>query len=298
MINKILLFVLCAVISLSFMYRSPKQSDDKKDMVKIAQSQYTMGIDSVQRKNYASRFNVPESFFLPDFPAMRYAVSAFYIDKYEVTNAAFKKFIDANPSWSKGRIANNFQNGDYLKDWKGDNYPKGKADYPVTYVSGYAANAYARWVGKRLPTESEWEYVAKYQQKDPGFPSGNDDADKNLANYAKSGLNHTVKVGSYPPNALGVYDMAGNVAEMCADLWRANKYARFTASDRNQKVLPRTPQIVIRDSICVRGGSWGSQPVELLPFYREGQPLKECSPYVGFRCANNATSNPASDHIW
>ena len=61
-------------------------------------------------------------------------VDAFYMDKYEVTNAAYKQFIDANPQWRKDRIADRFHDGDYLKYWNGNNYPGGKANYPVVFV--------------------------------------------------------------------------------------------------------------------------------------------------------------------
>ena len=84
-------------------------------------------------------------------------VDAFFMDEHEVTNLEYKRFVLANPRWSKDRIDRIFQNGNYLKHWNGNNYPNGKGNHPVVYVSWYAAMAYAGWVEKRLPTEAEWE---------------------------------------------------------------------------------------------------------------------------------------------
>ena len=98
---------------------------------------------------------------LDEKPIHTVYVDAFYMDKYQVTYAQYKKFVDANPEWQKGSwwkseegIEKRFHDGDYLKDWDGNNYPKGKDNYPVTHVSWYAAMAYAKWAGKRLPTEA------------------------------------------------------------------------------------------------------------------------------------------------
>jgi formylglycine-generating enzyme required for sulfatase activity len=94
-------------------------------------------------------------------------IKPFYIDKYPVTNADFKKFLDATQYHPKDNL-------NFLKDWKGGTYPEGSANKPVTWVSIEDAREYARWAGKRLPHEWEWQFAA---QGNDGrrFPWGNCD---------------------------------------------------------------------------------------------------------------------------
>ena len=100
-------------------------------------------------------------------------VDAFYMDKYEVTNAQFKAFVNANPQWRKDRIPRAYHSGAYLSRWTGNRYPNGKSNHPVVYVSWYSAMAYAQWAGKRLPTEAEWEKAARGGLVGQKYPWGN-----------------------------------------------------------------------------------------------------------------------------
>ena len=94
--------------------------------------------------------------------AAQVRVSAFLMDELPVTNARFLDFVRANPKWRRSEVGSLFADSSYLADWDGDLVPGSKAppDSPVVHVSWFAARAFARWEGKRLPTTDEWEYAA------------------------------------------------------------------------------------------------------------------------------------------
>ena len=145
------------------------------------------------------------------------SIDTFYIDTHPVTNLEYQQFLVEKPQWQKSHIKDRFHDGDYLKHWDGNNYPEGKANHPVVYVSWFAAMAYALWRGKRLPTEAEWEYAARGGLKRKQYPWGNT-IDDTKANYDRN-VGDTTHVRSYPPNGYGLYDMTGNVWEWCLDVY-------------------------------------------------------------------------------
>ena len=214
-------------------------------------------------------------------------VDAFYMDKHEVTNAQYKKFVDANPSWGKDRIDSRFHDGDYLDHWNGDDYPDGEANHPVTYVSWYAAMTYAAWAEKRLPTEAEWEYAARGGLAGKKYPWG-DSIDSRKANYGRN-VNGTTAVGKYPPNGYGLYDMAGNVWEWCLDAYDEDFYRisprenPLSGADTVDWVM--TNFTSVKKSRVLRGGSWRNIPENLRVAYRSRYTPTFAVSLNGFRCA-------------
>ncbi len=226
-------------------------------------------------------------------------LDAFYMDVYEVTNAQYKTFVDANPQWQKHRILPQFHGSTYLYYWDGNDYPPGKANHPVTAVSWYAAMAYAQWADKRLPTEAEWEYAARGGLNGKKYPQG-DTITPGDANYGQS-VGGLTAVGQYAANGYGLYDMAGNVWEWCLDAYDGNFYAASHNSRNpiagehtlqslveNFTSIPTDPRPVLHWPV-LRGGSWSSDTQVVRVAFRYGSPPKLTGGSFGFRCARAVT---------
>ena len=210
---------------------------------------------------------------------------AFYMDKHEVTNAEYKKFLNDNPQWQKGAILEKYHDRDYLKHWIENNYPTGKGNHPVTYVSWYAAMAYAKWAGKRLPTESEWEKAARGGLIGKKYPWG-DYIDSTKANYNKK-VGDTTSVKQYSPNDYGLYDMSGNVAEWCLDAYDEDFYERLPRQNpiAGGSVLDITTNPTkVTTARVLRGGSWSVLPQAVRVADRTKGNLTLSYFGVGFRC--------------
>ena len=246
------------------------------DMVLIPAGEFQMGSDD-------------EDAYADEQPVHTVYVDAFYMDIYEVTNAQFKAFVDANPHWQKDNIEDRFHDGDYLDDWNGNTYPSGKADHPVTEVSWYAAMAYAEWAGKRLPTEAEWEYAARGGLAGKKYPWGDTISRIGYAiYYLRSG---TRSVGEHAANGYGLYDMAGNVWEWCLDAYDADFYAASHDSQNPisgartiQWPLENFTSIPDDSDLVFRGGGWFDDARDVRVANRARQMPVRTSDQVGFRC--------------
>lgn len=151
----------------------------------------------------------------------------------------------------------------------------GYQHHPVVGVTWYGANAYAKWVGRRLPSEAEWEVAACGGVEAPLFPTGAS-IEKNQANFFSS---DTTAVKSYPPNGYGLYDIVGNVYEWCQD-WYDYNYYETSRLEPHQPMGPS--QGVYR---VLRGGCWKSLREDLRVSHRHRNNPGTVTATYGFRCA-------------
>lgn len=211
--------------------------------------------------------------YFDEKPVHEVSLRPFRIDRYEVTYQEYMKFLDENPSWKKGRVDLELADLDYLKDWDGQSYPSGKDNHPVAYVSWHAAQAYARWAGKTLPTEAQWEYAGRGGSQGRPYPWGNT-FKSHLTRWKDSKVKGTAHVGRYTINGFGLNDVIGNVAE-----WTADGYELYQPK---QEVDP-LPSIN-RHRKVIRGGSWKSKQNALRISARRTARPNACLPDVGIRC--------------
>lgn len=234
-------------------------------------------------------------------PAHAVQLDQYWIDAHEVTNAEFAQFVAATgyrttaeelgfsyvfrptkAKWEKVAGAT----------WQ---HPGGPSDslstkqsFPVVHVSWFDAAAYAQWAHKRLPSGAEWERAARGGFHDMRFPWGADEliGGRRQGNYWRSGVQpndvtgtpRLLSVGTFAPNGLGLYDVAGNVWEWCHDWYAADEYQR-RASDN-----PRGPRTGT-DRVA-RGGSWvGSGQIAV--HHRGHFPPAFSADHLGFRCVKD-----------
>jgi formylglycine-generating enzyme required for sulfatase activity len=298
-----------------------------EDMAFIPAGTFTMGSD----RHY------PE-----EAPAHRVSVGAFWIDRYAVTNADFLRFVEAtghvtsaerhvDPADYPGAkpellvpssvvftkpphrvdLRNRYNWWSYVPgaDWR---HPQGpgssiedRRDHPVVHVAFADAEAYARWAGKELPTEAEWEHAARggldgaeFAWGDEFMPGGRPRANTwqgefPWQNLVEDGYEGTAPVGSFPANGYGLYDVAGNVWEWTTDWYQDHGLIRkacCTIDDprggaRDASHDPRDGARIPRK--VMKGGSFLCAPNycrRYRPAARMAQPVDTATCHLGFRC--------------
>lgn len=212
-----------------------------------------------------------------EMPRHEVTLASFAIDKHPITNEQFVRFLTV----MGGEKDNNHQDIIRLKDSRIKrsggklSIESGYSKHPVVGVTWYGAVAYAKWVGKRLPTEAEWEIAACGGTDSLLYPTG-DDIDKTEANFFSS---DTIAVMSYPPNGYGLFDMAGNVYEWCYD-WYGYNYYEISVQEPENPMGPW--QGVYR---VLRGGCWKSLKEDLRCSRRHRNNPGTVNGTYGFRCA-------------
>ena len=277
-------------------------------------------------------------------PAHQVAVDGFWIDRAPVTNVEFRRFVEAtgyrtwaevppDPEQYPGALPEMLQAASVvfvkpprrvdLRDhfqwwrfipgahWKEPQGPgsslAGKDDHPVVHVAFVDVEAYARWAGKELPSEAEWEFAARGGGADSEFAWGDElaPAGRHLANTwqgefpwqntLEDGFEGTSPVGAFSPNAYGLVDLIGNVWEWTTD-WYAPRHPKEEAK---ACCIPRNPRgALIEESYhpsqslrigrkVMKGGSHLCAPNycrRYRPAARMAQPIDTSTSHLGFRC--------------
>ena len=228
--------------------RKPNQkiyySKDNKKMVLVPSQTFKMGSDKGS--------NIEQ-------PSHKAKVRSFYMDATEVTNVQFKRFLKESGYKPKGSL-------EHLKDRRFNHDSQ-----PIVDVHYYDAVAYAKWAGKRLPTEREWECAARGGKKLEYAVGDTITTDKARYGMAIT-TGSTIKVGSYKPNKYGISDLAGNATEWVSGVLTAypgNK-GMFSGYGKNR---------------IGRGGSWFSEVSEMPVYSRKLLNISNSTGNIGFRCA-------------
>lgn len=293
------------------------------DGVLIPSGTFIMGSDKTDSSGKKEEYGMVDPLYLNEHPAHQVYLPAYYIDKFEVTNGQYKRFVYAaryqEPfEWSQNGYNLHMQRlkltdletlrwitTEYFKldlDTKKMNKEeilkamsndfKSKDSLPVTGISWYDANAYCLWSGKHLPSEAEWEKAAR-GENGLEFPWGNKwDISKTNVGDNTEWEGGIAPVGSYPQNKspYGVYDLSGNVWE-----WVNDWYKPYPGSSYHSKYFGETHRVI-------RGGGGGIGHYSLSYFFRSAmrsyaKPNTKDSD-VGFRCAwDAANTSPTSPQL-
>lgn len=238
-------------------------------MVKIPKGAFVMGSENGSENEKPVRTVVLENY---------------WIDRCEVTNAQYLRFLAKDTFLRKSTFPRQFHDGDYLKNWRDDLKPPiNQNNYPVVYVSWFSAKYYCESLGKHLPSEAEWEKAAKSGENFAAYSFGNDiNSLEEYAWYNSNSDDYLHLTADKKPNKFQLFDMHGNVWEWIHDWY--GSYPELSKSKSKRIINPQGPSM--GKYRVLRGGSWKSPAKHLRSSMRgDDSPLNTNSD-VGFRCAS------------
>lgn len=259
--------ILAAALFAGFPALAGAQPESYEGMVLIPEGEFVMGsMESLRELDPTSIFQADRHMLGPEDPAHDVYLSAYYIDRFEVTNAEYAEYLEAHSDKRKPRY------------W--DDPEFNQPQQPVVGVTWKEAQAYCRWRGKRLPTEAEWEKAAR-GKRPVKYPWGDSDPTPSKANFNEV-VGKTTPVGNYEEGKsdYGVYDLSGNVSEWVQD-WHFPEYYLFSPKENPQG--PEKGQYKV-----IRGGNWRNNKEDVRLTYRNATVPSLRQNTVGFRCAADA----------
>lgn len=236
------------------------------DMVLLSEGDFMMGSSETETKRKTD-----------EGPQRKVSVASFWMGKHEITWEIFELFFKQNQQLFKNLEADKLGAIDAITrpspPYEDPSYGMGKDDFPAVSMSAYSALVFCKWLsnitGKfyRLPTEAEWEYAARAGSETAySFGDSLEDLDKYVVYYKNSNSKYA-KVGTKLPNAWGLFDMHGNVAEWTLDEYKEDAYTGSNVE--NPWVVPT----VIHPRV-IRGGSWDDDAHKLRSAARTSSTLK------------------------
>lgn len=250
--------------------RSKPQEID--GMVYIPEGEFPMGSKGRLEHGYdGGDGKVGLEVGVDEIPIHNVRVKGFYIDRYEVTNAQYKKFMTA--TGHEAPIDSVAADAPY--NWKDGKYPEGEDNNPVINVTWYDGDAYCRWAGKRLPTEEEWEKSCRGTEG-RRWSFGNNFV-SHFVNTHELDLKWSQMGDSFPEDRspYGIYAMSGNVSE-----WTGSWYNSYPGSSLRRETFGEKNKVI-------RGGSWLTDYTTSRCAKRNFAVPEKKHRTIGFRCAKD-----------